>query len=681
MGHASSTRSRTTTPSEHHARSPFSARATIRARASPRRRRARPPPPARALTFPSETRKLLALRDELSSRGLGYLLDTWRCDDEARCDPCGPTAGAPDSWGAWHYVACRVLPERERAAEASRPENAVAATKTGDAAATTYFAVTNVHLSDLNIEGTFESLLRGLCPFSHLRELDLDGGRLVGSMPEWLGECFPELQELDLSHNRLEGAIPRAPWRLMPELLQVKLEDNRLSGEIPGELAVLSDLRVLWLDDNDLEGPVPNDLARLSRLLSFNAEDNPRLCGAAPEIAVDWRWHLDNQEGQVRDWFAFCEKDPCGVFAFGGTKVGTPCASVTEKNTERCGKAFDQCGGTVAVRLALDAEWTEERAKRSRRRFLETSILETSDAEILVDVPFQGATCCRRGSACEDVPTTAPCASGSPDACSFRQCVPVRPGTAENREDSRKPKTAVPAAVLAEWRADVARKRGGGGAALACAPAWGQCGGTAGYAGPECCQGAAPCVRVDEWYAACDPTGCAPFGAQCGGERGWSATPGSSFEECCRAGAECAVLSDGYHECVPFDELKRRGMDAWPRDPVSGKLRRAETSGDFFWTDERKGRCVEPREQCGGFAGDDDDENRNAFRTASCCGRDAKCVRKNRWYASCETCAGTYGQCDGAEFSGGKCCVSEGDACVFVDEYYSQCRPTAMSRR
>ena len=414
-------------------------------------------PPARALTFPSETRKLLALRDELSSRGLGYLLDTWRCDDEARCDPCGPTAGAPDSWGAWHYVACRVLPERERAAEASRPENAVAATKTGDAAATTYFAVTNVHLSDLNIEGTFESLLRGLCPFSHLRELDLDGGRLVGSMPEWLGECFPELQELDLSHNRLEGAIPRAPWRLMPELLQVKLEDNRLSGEIPGELAVLSDLRVLWLDDNDLEGPVPNDLARLSRLLSFNAEDNPRLCGAAPEIAVDWRWHLDNQEGQVRDWFAFCEKDPCGVFAFGGTKVGTPCASVTEKNTERCGKAFDQCGGTVAVRLALDAEWTEERAKRSRRRFLETSILETSDAEILVDVPFQGATCCRRGSACEDVPTTAPCASGSPDACSFRQCVPVRPGTAENREDSRKPKTAVPAAVLAEWRADVAR--------------------------------------------------------------------------------------------------------------------------------------------------------------------------------------------------------------------------------
>ena len=79
--------------------------------------------PATALTFPSETRKLLALKRELTERGLGYLLDTWVCDD-TQCDPCGPTAGASDSWGAWHYVACRVLPKRERDAEASRPENA-----------------------------------------------------------------------------------------------------------------------------------------------------------------------------------------------------------------------------------------------------------------------------------------------------------------------------------------------------------------------------------------------------------------------------------------------------------------------------------------------------------------------------------------------------------------------------
>ena len=626
---------------------------------------------AHALTFPTETRKLLTLRDELVSRGLGYLLDNWRCDDEARCDPCGPTAGAPDSWGAWHYIACRVLPERERAAEASRPENAVAARGEGDTGSeTTYFAVTNVHLSDLNIEGTFESLLRSLCPFSHLRELDLDGGRLVGAIPEWLGECFPRLQELDLSHNRLVGGIPRAPWREMPELLQVKLEDNRLSGSIPRELAELFDLRVLWLDDNDLSGPIPDDLVRLRRLLSFNAEDNPELCGAAPAARVDWRWHLDHQQGQVRDWFAFCEKDPCGVFVYGGTKVGTSCGSASR--TERCGKAFDQCGGTVAVRFAPHADWRNA----ANARGAPPAALDDGDA-VVVDVPFSGATCCRRGSACNNVPIATPCASGRPGACSFRQCVPV---AGANRQ---KPKTAVPAEVLAEWRADVARA-GGGAAARACAPAWGQCGGTAGYAGPTCCEGAAPCARVDEWYAACDPTGCAPFGAQCGGESSSSAlgdARGETAFSCCRAGAECAVLSDGYHECVPFDELKRRQMDVWPRDEVSGKLRRAVTSRAFFWTDERKGRCVKAREQCGGLAGDDDEDDRNAFRAATCCGQDAKCVRKNRWYASCEVCAGTYGQCGGAEFSGGTCCASEDDACVVVDEYYSQCRPTAAARR
>jgi hypothetical protein len=189
---------------------------------------------------------------------------------------------------------------------------------------------------------------------------------------------------------------------------------------------------------------------------------------------------------------------------------------------------------------------------------------------------------------------------------------------------------------------------------------------------------------VDEWYAACDPTGCAPFGAQCGGERP-SEFAARDVAECCREGSECVVLTDGYHECVPFDELKRRGMDNWPRDDNSGKLRQTfDGRGDFFWTDERKGRCVKAFEQCGGFAGDfsfSGENNQNVFHTATCCGRDTRCVRKNRWYASCETCAGTYGQCGGAEFSGGKCCASDGDACVVVDEYYSQCRPTAAARR
>lgn len=44
-----------------------------------------------ARTFPTEVTKLLALKAELEARGLGYLLDTWKCppEGEGECDPCG----------------------------------------------------------------------------------------------------------------------------------------------------------------------------------------------------------------------------------------------------------------------------------------------------------------------------------------------------------------------------------------------------------------------------------------------------------------------------------------------------------------------------------------------------------------------------------------------------------------
>ena len=41
--------------------------------------------------------KLLALRDELTRRGLGYLLHTWLCPtegaDDGSCNPCGKNSG------------------------------------------------------------------------------------------------------------------------------------------------------------------------------------------------------------------------------------------------------------------------------------------------------------------------------------------------------------------------------------------------------------------------------------------------------------------------------------------------------------------------------------------------------------------------------------------------------------
>ena len=58
--------------------------------------------------------------------------------------------------------------------------------------------VTNIHITDEHITG---SIPQQACLFKNLKELDLDGGDLSGTIPEFLTTCFPDLNELDLSYN------------------------------------------------------------------------------------------------------------------------------------------------------------------------------------------------------------------------------------------------------------------------------------------------------------------------------------------------------------------------------------------------------------------------------------------------------------------------------------------------
>ena len=395
--------------------------------------------------------------------------------------------------------------------------------------------MTNIHLSDLNIEGTLASL-DVLCRFRHLRELDLDGGRLRGPIPSWLGECFPHLTELDLSHNRLEGDVPRDPWRGMPKLQQVKLEDNRLTGAIPPEFASLADLRVLWLEDNNFEGSIPAAFGArnaLRRVISVNFEDNPGMCGDVPEgLVVDWRWHLENQAGQSRDWLAFCEKDPCGVFAYGGTGIGRPCPS-GEAAAATCGKAWEQCGGTVALRLTGDADWSAD-----------------ATDDVFADVPFDGSRCCRRGSTCEDVPREEPCASGG-DECSFRRCVPSADPGSDPPPPPKSPPTSSPRIAPPTARPTPTLTPTSHPVRCPGVSAEVRLVGSALRAAP----GDAPCVRASDYFSQCDPSECASPWAPCGGA-------GHDGPTCCREG-ECVIRDEGYHECVPaatLDATRARGV-------------------------------------------------------------------------------------------------------------------------
>ena len=60
--------------------------------------------------------------------------------------------------------------------------------------------VTNIHITDLRLTGPVP---QQACLFKNLKELDLDGGNLIGTIPEFLSTCLPDLNELDLSYNQV----------------------------------------------------------------------------------------------------------------------------------------------------------------------------------------------------------------------------------------------------------------------------------------------------------------------------------------------------------------------------------------------------------------------------------------------------------------------------------------------
>ena len=104
--------------------------------------------------------------------------------------------------------ACRALPAAEREALLALGENAASRRTPAS-----YFAVTNVHLSDLNVAGELDALVaRCASPTMRLRgRLDLVGGRLTGPIRRrWLGRVVAELTALDLSQTVSRGAIPRS---------------------------------------------------------------------------------------------------------------------------------------------------------------------------------------------------------------------------------------------------------------------------------------------------------------------------------------------------------------------------------------------------------------------------------------------------------------------------------------
>jgi len=245
--------------------------------------------PSYGYTAEDQVAALVKFRDAMLQRGphWGDALWSWTCptdqaNSDQECDPCGREA-----WGNWEHIGCRGAPLVNTPWEFQVPGDGM---------------VTDVHITDYKIEGNVPT--DELCAFSKLRQFDVDGGWLTGSIPSNFHKCFPDLLEIDLSFNNLTGTLP-AEIALNQNLQEFKIEFNDVGGSLPPEFGNLKSLRWLRLHVNALNGTIPKEWAGTQELLqqitvdendfegnlyalkdhslsNFSPQYNPKLCGMVP---------------------------------------------------------------------------------------------------------------------------------------------------------------------------------------------------------------------------------------------------------------------------------------------------------------------------------------------------------------------------------------------------------------
>jgi len=76
--------------------------------------------------------------------------------------------------------------------------------------------ITNLHVTDLHIEGPVPEQT---CIFKYLKELDLDGGSMTGTIPEFLASCFPEVDNTNINKHNQQRMMYSAKQQMLGPLL------------------------------------------------------------------------------------------------------------------------------------------------------------------------------------------------------------------------------------------------------------------------------------------------------------------------------------------------------------------------------------------------------------------------------------------------------------------------------
>ncbi|KAK9069806.1 hypothetical protein SSX86_010202 [Deinandra increscens subsp. villosa] len=154
-----------------------------------------------------------------------------------------------------------------------------------------------------------------------LQRLDLSHNSLEGELPQWLLKNNTKLQvlvlrnnsfegvidmgyenlilkELDISGNHMTGTISENIQKFIPQMTYLNFSSNALNGVIPNSVSDLSELIVLDLSNNELSGEVPNalftSLPSLYLIQLSNNKLNGRILSGNISLGRIERIHLDN---------------------------------------------------------------------------------------------------------------------------------------------------------------------------------------------------------------------------------------------------------------------------------------------------------------------------------------------------------------------------------------------------
>ncbi|WOG99315.1 hypothetical protein DCAR_0518663 [Daucus carota subsp. sativus] len=133
------------------------------------------------------------------------------------------------------------------------------------------------HNNNTNLDPFFAALAN--C--TRLREIELAGMGLGGSLPSSIGRLSTTVNIVLLQENQIFGSIPPAVGNLW-NLSQLNLTSNLLNGTISPEISRMKNLEQLSLSYNDFTGEIPAALGQLRRLGLLDLSHN-NLSGTIPE--------------------------------------------------------------------------------------------------------------------------------------------------------------------------------------------------------------------------------------------------------------------------------------------------------------------------------------------------------------------------------------------------------------